>query len=162
MASANRFARNFFRTSSHCQRGEKYYTSLHWWIQRLGPLISKQTRFSSLFLWARVFKWSRKREKQRKRNSASAPSRFASLSERHSGEAKQITNWSVSTFKGKLKFYRYKIVKYKPRAFNRKIEIKPIPILLDISLTANNHFWYCCPFFASDFQDLCTIPPAML
>ena len=32
-----------------------------------------------------------------------------------------------------------KIVKYKPRAFNRKIEIKPIPILF-ISLTANNRF----------------------
>ena len=44
------------------------------------------------------------------------------LTERHSGKAKQITNWSVSTFKGKLKFYRYKIVKYKPRAFNRKIK----------------------------------------
>ena len=47
---------------------------------------------------------------------------------------------TVSTSKGKLKFYRYKIVKYKPRAFNRKTEIKPIPILLNISLTANNHF----------------------
>ena len=34
----------------------------------------------------------------------------------------------------------YKIVKYKPRAFNRKIETKPILILLNISLTANNHF----------------------
>ena len=41
--------------------------------------------------------------------------------------------------KGKLKFYRYKIVKYKPGAFNRKPEIKPIPILLNIALTANNH-----------------------
>ena len=81
-----------------------------------------------------------KEKNNRKGNSASAPSRFASLSERHSGKAKQITNWSVSTFKGKLKFYRYKIVKYKPRAFSRKIEIKPIPILLNISLTANNHF----------------------
>ena len=82
-----------------------------------------------------------KEKKNRKVNSASAPSRFASLSKRHSGKAKQITNWSVSTFKGKLKFYRYKIVKYiKPRGFNRKIEIKPIPILLNISLTVNNHF----------------------
>ena len=45
-----------------------------------------------------------------------------------SGKPKQITNWSVSTSKGKLKFYRYKIVKYIPRAFNRKTEIKPIPI----------------------------------
>ena len=41
-----------------------------------------------------------------------------------SGKAKQITTWSVPTFKGKLKFYRCKIVRYKPRAFNRKIEIK--------------------------------------
>ena len=56
-----------------------------------------------------------------KGNSASAPSRFASLSERHTRKAKQITNWSASTFKGKLKFYRYKIVRYKPRAFNTKI-----------------------------------------
>ena len=135
MASANRFARNFFRTSSHCQRREKYYISLHWWIQRLDPLVSKQTRFSSLLLSARVFKWGRKREKQRKRKLGLAPSRLASLSERHTGKAKQITNWSASTFKGKLKFYRYKIVKYKPRAFNRKIEIKPIPILLNISRT---------------------------
>ena len=54
-----------------------------------------------------------------KGNSASAPSRFASLSEgkmqqtwteRHSGKTKQITNWYVSTFKGKLKFFRFKIV----------------------------------------------------
>ena len=94
-----------------------------------------------------------KEENNGKGNSPSAPSRFASLSESHTGKAKQITNWSVSTFKGKLKFYRYEIVKYKPRAFNRKIEIKPIRILLNISLTANNHFWYRCPFFASDFQD---------
>ena len=43
------------------------------------------------------------------------------LTERHSGKSKQITNWSVSTFKGKLKFFRFKIVKYQPRAFNRKI-----------------------------------------
>ena len=53
--------------------------------------------------------------------------------------------------KGKLKLFRFKIVKYKTRAFNRKIEIKSIPILL-ISLTANNHFWCCCPFFASDLM----------
>ena len=82
----------------------------------------------------------KKRKNIGKENSASAPSRFASLSERHSGKTKQITNWSVSTFKGNLKFYRYKTVKYKPRAFDRKIEIKPIPVLLNISLTANNHF----------------------
>ena len=96
-----------------------------------------------------------------KGDSASEPSRFASLSsegemqqiltERHSGKTKQKTNWSISTFKGKHKFFRFEIVKFKTRAFNRKIEIKPISTLLN-SLTANNHFWYCCPFFASDLM----------
>ena len=62
-----------------------------------------------------------KEKNKGKGNSASAPSRFASLSEgemqqilteRHSGKTKQMTNWSVSTFKGiKLKFSRFKIVK---------------------------------------------------
>ena len=56
-----------------------------------------------------------------KGDSALAPSRFASLSEgemqqilteRHFGKTKQMTNWSVSTFKGKLKFFRFKIVEY--------------------------------------------------
>ena len=55
------------------------------------------------------------------------------LTERHSGKTKQMTNWSVSTFKGRLKLFRFKIVKYKTRAFKRKFEIKPIPILLNIS-----------------------------
>ena len=57
------------------------------------------------------------------------------LTERHPGKTKQKTNWSVSTFKGKHKFSRFEIVKFKTRA----IEIKPIPILLN-SLTANSHF----------------------
>ena len=96
-----------------------------------------------------VLNEAEKEKNNRKGDSVSAPSRFASLSEgemqqilteRCSGKTKQITNWSVSTFKGKLKFFRFKIVKYKTRAFNRKIEIKPISILLNISLTANNHF----------------------
>ena len=52
------------------------------------------------------------------------------LTGRYSGKTKQMTNWSVSTFKGKLKFSRFKIVKYKTRAFNRTFEIKPIPIFL--------------------------------
>ena len=32
--------------------------------------------------------------------------------------------------KGKLRFFRFKIVQYKARGFNRKLEIKPIPIFL--------------------------------
>ena len=59
------------------------------------------------------------------------------LTERHSGKTEQKTNWSVSTFKGKRKFFRFEIVKFKPRAFNRKTEIKPIPVVLNL-LTANN------------------------
>ena len=51
-----------------------------------------------------------------------------------------MTNWFVSTFKGKLKLFRFKIVKYKTRAFNRKIEIKLIPILLNILLATNSRF----------------------
>ena len=68
-----------------------------------------------------------------KGNSASAPSRLASLSEgkmqqilteKHSGKTKEVTNWSVSTFKGKLQFFYFRIVECKTRAFNRKIEEK--------------------------------------
>ena len=40
------------------------------------------------------------------------------LTERHSGKTKQKTNWSVSTFKGKRKFFRFEIVKFKTRAFD--------------------------------------------
>ena len=72
-----------------------------------------------------------------------------------SSKTKQMTNWSVSTFKGKLKFFRFKTAKYKTRTFNRKFEIKPIPILhktFNILLNANTHFWYCCPFFASNLM----------
>ena len=42
---------------------------------------------------------------------------------------RQVTNWSVSSLKGKLKFFRFKIVKYETRAFKRKIELKPILVL---------------------------------
>ena len=59
--------------------------------------------------------------------------------ERLSGKTKQMANWTVSTFKGKLKIFRFEIVKFKTRAFNRKIEINPIPIVLN-SLTASNQF----------------------
>ena len=67
---------------------------------------------------------------QRRHDSLHCPRvKMQYLTERHSGKAKQITNWSVSSFKGKLKFFSFKIVKYETRAFKRKIEIKPIPIL---------------------------------
>ena len=77
---------------------------------------------------------SEKEKNNEKGDSASAPSRFASqfegemqqiLTERHSGKTKQMTNWSVSTFKGKLKFFRFKIVKYETQSnFQQKIRNK--------------------------------------
>ena len=94
------------------------------------------------------------------------PSRFASLTEgemqqilteRDSGKTEQITNWSVSSFKGKLKFFRFKIVKYETRAFKRKIDIKPISILfilLNISLVVRlmyNSSGYVIKIFGSCF-----------
>ena len=128
--------------------------------QRLGSLIPKRRQISDLFPWTRVLKWGRKRDKtmeketrhQRRHDSLHCPRVKCNwiFTGRHSGKNKQMTNWSVSTFKGKLKLFRFKIVKYKTRAFNRKIEIKQIPLL--ISLTANNHFWCCCPFFAADLM----------
>ena len=61
------------------------------------------------------------------------------LTERHSGKAKQIQTGLFQPLKVSLSF-SVKIVKYTTRAFDRKIKIKPIPILLNISLTTNNHF----------------------
>ena len=81
--------------------------------QRLGPPVPKRRQFSDLFSRARVLNAEREKNNG-KGDSASEPSRFASLSEgeiqqilteRHSGKTKQKTNWSVSTFKGKRKFF---------------------------------------------------------
>ena len=92
-----------------------------------------EDNFPHLFSRAGVLK----REKNNgKGDLTSEPSRFALLpegeiqqilTERHPGKTKQKTNWSVSTFKGKRKFFRFEIVKFKTPVLNRKIEIKPIP-----------------------------------
>ena len=93
------------------------------------PSSPKTKTISDLFSWARVLKWSRKREKQRKRRLciSAITIRFTVrgemqqiLTERHSGKTKQMINWSVSTFKDKLKYFRFKIVKKKTRAFKKK------------------------------------------
>ena len=83
------------------------------------------------------------------------------MTERHSG--KQITNWPVSSFKGKLKIFRFQIVKYETQAFKRKIEIKPIPILfilLNISRLRRTITSDIVVRFSS--RILCTIPPAVV
>ena len=108
-----------------------------------------EDNFPTFSLGLEFLNEAEKEKNNGKGDSASAPSRFASLSEgemqqilteRHCGKTKQMTNWSVSILKGKLKFFSFKIVTYKTRAFNRKFELKQIPTLLNVSLTANNHF----------------------
>ena len=89
----------FFARAAIVSAGKKYYISLDWWIQRLGPLVSKQTQFSGLFSWARVFKWGGKREKQRKRKlDINAITIRFTVRKTLWYKAKQITNRSVSTF----------------------------------------------------------------
>ena len=34
------------------------------------------------------------------------------LKEKHSNKTKKMTHWSISTFKGKLKFFLFQILKY--------------------------------------------------
>ena len=109
----------------------------------------KEDNFSTFYLGLEFLNEAEREKNNGKGDSASESSQFTSLSEgemqhilteRHCCKTKQKTNWSVSTFKGKNKFSRFEIVKFKTRAFNRKVEIKPIPILLNILLNANNHF----------------------
>ena len=66
-----------------------------------------------------------------KGDSASEPSRFASLSEgemqqilteRHSGKTKQKINWSLSTFKGKRKFFVLKLLSLKLELSTEKLK----------------------------------------
>ena len=91
----------FSRERPLLARGKRIYFATIMDTNRLGPPVPKRRQFSDLFPWARVLKWGRKREKQRKRRLgiSAVTIRFTSL---------------------------------------------------NISLTANNHFWYCRPFFASD------------
>ena len=79
-----------------------------------------QSQNEDNFSWARVLKWGRKREKQRNRRLGigAITIRFtvrgwnAILTERHSGKTKQVTNSSVSSFKGKLKVIPLKLFYY--------------------------------------------------
>ena len=97
----------------------RYFATIMDWNRDSSHQSQNEDNFRP-FLLARVLKWGRKREKQRKRRLGigAITIRFtvrgwnAILAERHSGKTKQVTNWSVSSFKGKLKFFRFKIVKY--------------------------------------------------
>ena len=76
--------------------------------------------FPTFFLGLGFLNEAEREKNNGKGDSESVPSRFASLSEgevqqilreSHSGKTKEMTNWSASAFKGKLKFFRFKIVK---------------------------------------------------
>ena len=133
-----------------------YFGTIKYTNRDSAHLFQNEDNFPTFSLGLELLK---ERKTTEKGDSASEPSRFASLSEKCNKFWQKDTlvkpnkrqNWSVSTLKGKRKFFRFEIVKFKTRAFNKKIEIKPIPIVLN-SLTANNHFWYCRPFFASDLM----------
>ena len=80
----------------------------------------KDYNFPTFSLGLGFLNETEKEKNNGKGDSESAPSRFASLSEdevqqilreRHSGKTKQMTNWSTSAFKGKLNFFRFKIVR---------------------------------------------------
>ena len=98
----------------------------------------KRRQFPAFSLGLEFLNEAEKEKNKGKGDSASAPSRFASL---FGGEMQQgLTERHSGKTKGKLEFFRFKIVKYETRAFNRKFEVKPIPILHNISLNANIHF----------------------
>ena len=151
---------SFFRASGPCQRGEKIiFRYNNGYKQRLDPLGAKRRQLSNPFSWARVEMRSEEEKNNGKGNSTSAPSRVASVSEG------KMQFWQKDTLvkpnklqTGLLHLSKVSLRFSVLKLLNMNIEIKPIPSLF-ISLTANNHFWYCCPLFGSD---LCTIPSAML
>ena len=78
--------------------------------------------FPTFCLGLEVLNEAEKEKNNGEGDSASPLSRFVSLSkgevqqiltDRHSGKTKQMTNWSVATFKGRLKFFRLKLLNIK-------------------------------------------------
>ena len=116
MASANRFAslKSFFAQAANVSAGKNIIFPYTDGYRDSAHLSQNKHDFPAFSCGLEFLNEAENETNNGKGNPASAPSRFASLAERHSGKTKQITNWSVSTFKDKLKFNRYKIVKYKP------------------------------------------------
>ena len=130
--------------------------------QRLGSPVPNEDNFPTFSLGLEFLNEAEKEKTmeketrhQRRHDSLHCPRvKCNKLWQKGTGKTKQMTNWSVSTFKGKLKVFRFKIVKYKTRAINRKIEIKPVPI----SLTAKKSLLILSIFrvgFDAQFHRLC-------
>ena len=90
-----------------------------------------EDKFPTFSLGLEFLNEAEKEKNNGKGDSASAPSRFASLSEgemqqilteKHSGKTKQMTNWSVSTFKDKRKFFRFNFLNIKLELSTEKLK----------------------------------------
>ena len=79
---------------------------------------------------------------------------FATIMDTNRDSAHQPQNEdNFPTFSLGLEFLNEAEKEKKQR--KRRLGISAVTIRftsLNISLTANNHFWYCCPFFASDLM----------
>ena len=90
-----------------------------------------EDNFPTLSLGLEFLNEAEREKNNGKGDSASEPSRFALLSEvemqqilteRHSGKTKQKTNWSVSSFKGKRKFFISKLLSLKLELSTEKLK----------------------------------------
>ena len=71
----------FFVRVALVNEGKNIFRYNNGYKQRLDPLVAKRRQFSDFFSWARVKMRQKKEKSNGKGNSASALSRFASLSE---------------------------------------------------------------------------------
>ena len=98
MASANRFDRNFFfPRAAIVSAGKNIIFRYTDGYRDLAHLSQNKHNFLAFSYGLEFLKEAEKEKNNGKGNLASAVTQFASLSERHSDKAKQITNWSVST-----------------------------------------------------------------
>ena len=114
-----------------------YFTTIMDTNRDLAHQSQNGDKFPTFSLLLEFFNVAESEKNNRKGDSASAPSRFASLS---AGEVQQILTdrHSGKTKQRQTSLFHFEIVK--TRAFNRKFQIKLIPILPNVSLNTSNHF----------------------
>ena len=131
--------------------------------QRLGPPVPKRRQFSDLFSWARVLKWGRKRDKtteKETRHQCRLPSLHCLRVKCNKFWQKDTlvkpNKWQTGLFqplKVSLNFSVLKLLNIKLELTTENLKQDQFLFCLIFrSLTANNHFWYFCAFFASDLM----------
>ena len=104
MAWANRIARNIF-TRELDNNGYK---------QRLGPQSQDEDNFPTFSLGLEFLNEVEKEKKRKTTENFTVRGWSATKFDRkQSGKNEQMTNWSVSAFKDKLKFFRVKLLNIK-------------------------------------------------